>query len=104
MKKENIITIIAIGCIIIGMIIGIIMYSMPKTYECKNCHSTNIELKTTYKGASNFQCNECHAISTYYLKQGLTNSQPCDIINIEIKKREVQRYDRKRFSISGSTG
>ena len=54
MKKENIIEIIAIGCIIIGMIIGIIMYSMPKTYECKNCHSTNIELKTTYKGVSNF--------------------------------------------------
>ena len=55
MKKENIIEIIAIGCIIIGMIIGIIMYSMPKTYECKNCHSTNIELKTTYKGVCKFK-------------------------------------------------
>ena len=68
MKKENIIKMIAIGCIIIGMIISIIMYSMPKTYKCKNCHSTNIELKTTYKVVSNFQCNECHAISTYYQK------------------------------------
>ena len=89
MRKENIIKIIAIGCIIIGMIISIIMYSMPKTYECKNCHSTNIELKTTYKGVSNFQCNECHAISTYCLKQGLTICQSHDIINIENKKREV---------------
>jgi len=66
MKKENIIKMIAIGCVIIVTIIGIIMYSMPKTYKCKNCHSTNIELKTTYNGVSHFQCNECNAISTYY--------------------------------------
>lgn len=66
MKKEMIVKIIAIVCIAIGMIISVIMYSMPKTYECKNCYSTNIELKTTDRGISRFQCNDCGAISTYY--------------------------------------